>query len=292
MKLSVLIPTYRYDPRPLVKSLQAILPAEAEILVGDDCSPEDDTCTSDWLDALSHTAGVRLVRHSQNRGAAAMRNTLACEASGDYLLYLDSDGLPLRSSFIDTYLRLLPTDAILCGSICQSPSQLTPDVSLRYKYETAAERRFTAQRRNKNPYQHFRTFNFVIPRRLALQFPFDETVRLSGYEDTLAGRRFEEAGVRILHIENPFLNIGLEKNDVFLQKTERQLRTLHEKARELQGYSSLLSAYGVLRRLHLAGAMKALHTWLQKFERRNLLSSQPSIWVFQLYKLGYYASLQ
>ena len=89
-----------------------------------------------------------------------------------------------------------------------------------------------------------------------------------------------------------FVDIGLEKNDVFLQKTERQLRTLHEKARELQGYSSLLSAYGVLRRLHLAGAMKALHTWLQKFERRNLLSPQPSIWVFQLYKLGYYASIQ
>ena len=38
--------------------------------------------------------------------------------------------------------------------------------------------------------------------------------------------------------------------------------------------------------------MKALHAWFQKYERRNLLSPQPSIWVFQLYKLGYYASIQ
>jgi len=289
MKLSILIPTYRYDPRPLVRSLCGMLPGETEILVGDDHSatPEAEAYLAD----LGRWEHVRVVRQEENRGAAAMRNLLAREAQGEYLLFLDSDALPLHSSFLREYLSLLPTDEVICGSICHEATLPSPDVTLRWTYEKRAERRFTAKRRNRRPYQNFRTFNFLVPRPTMLACPFDETVRLSGYEDTLAGRTLMARGIRIRHIENPLLNMGLEDNETFLRKTERQLRTLYEKRLELQDFSSLLGLYRWFRLTGTAPLLRLLHRCFSAAERRNLLSTKPHIWVFQLYKLGYYATL-
>ena len=214
-----------------------------------------------------------------------------CSAQGEYLLFLDSAALPLHSSFLREYLSLLPTDEVICGSICHEATLPSPDVTLRWTYEKRAERRFTAKRRNRRPYQNFRTFNFLVPRPTMLACPFDETVRLSGYEDTLAGRTLMARGIRIRHIENPLLNMGLEDNETFLRKTERQLRTLYEKRLELQDFSSLLGLYRWFRLTGTAPLLRLLHRCFSAAERRNLLSTKPHIWVFQLYKLGYYATL-
>ncbi|MCR4921383.1 MAG: glycosyltransferase [Bacteroidaceae bacterium] len=290
MKLSILIPCYCYDPRPLVRALCRLMTDDEEIIVGDDCTPSDQS--ESYLSDLAQWERVRVVRQQENRGAAAMRNRLAREATGEYLLFLDCDALPLRSSFLAEYLKQLPTDEVLCGSICHAATLPDASVSLRWTYEKRAERRFTAKERNKHPYQNFRTFNFLIPRETMLRCPFDETVRLSGYEDTLAGKAFRASGIRIRHIENPLLNMGLEDNETFLRKTERQLRTLHEKRGELRGFSSLLAAYRCVECMGLAGCLRFLHRRLAEAERRNLLSLRPRIWVFQLYKLGYYATIK
>ncbi len=290
MKLSVLLPSYRYDCRPLVRALLPMMPAEGEIIVGDDCSatPESDI----YLAEMEGWSGVRVLRKSKNGGSAAMRNTLAREAQGEYLLYLDCDGIPADDTFLSTYLQLLPTEEIICGSVRNVETLPSPDVKLRYVYERHAERRFTAEERNRHPYQNFRTFNFLVPREIMLRCPFDETVSLSGYEDTLAGRALCQAGIPIRHIENALLNVGLEENHAYLKKVERQLGTLHEKRHLLTGYSSLLDFYTRLDRAHLSGAVRLFHRTFASCERRNLLSSHPSVWVLQLYKLGTYASLR
>ena len=289
MKLSVLIPCYCYDPCPLVRALCRMLPEDAEIVVGDDCTPGGEA--EPYLKDLAQWERVRVVRQEENRGAAAMRNRLAREAEGEYLLYLDSDALPLHSNFLAEYMKLLPTDEVVCGSICHAVTLPDASVTLRWTYEKQAEKRFTASARNKRPYQNFRTFNFLIRRETMLGCPFDETVRLSGYEDTLAGKAFRARGIRIRHIENPLLNMGLEDNETYLRKTERQLHTLYEKRRELGNYSSLLRAYRWAERLGLAGCLRFIHRRVGEAERRNLLSKKPRIWVFQLYKLGYYATI-
>ena len=289
MKLSVLLPSYRYDCRPLVRALLPMLPAESEILVGDDHSatPESDA----YLTEMEGWTGVRVLRKKRNEGSAAMRNTLAREARGEYLLYLDCDGMPLSPDFLSVYLSMLPTDDILCGSVRNAEVLPSPDVRLRWTYERQAERRFTAERRNRRPYQNFRTFNFLVPRSIMLRCPFDETVRLSGYEDTLAGRSLCEAGIRIRHIENPLLNVGLEANETYLAKVERQLATLLEKRQLLSGYSTLLGFYERLERFGLSAPLRLFHRLLAPAERHNLLSSHPRMWVFQLYKLGTFATL-
>jgi len=63
-------------------------PADAfEVIVVDDAS---DDGTAD----VARDAGVRLVQHERNRGAAAARNTGAAAAAGELLLFLDSDVVP------------------------------------------------------------------------------------------------------------------------------------------------------------------------------------------------------
>jgi glycosyltransferase involved in cell wall biosynthesis len=54
----------------------------------------DDGSTEDIRQALSDVDGpIRIVRHNQNKGHAAARNTGIREAQGDYIAFLDSDDL-------------------------------------------------------------------------------------------------------------------------------------------------------------------------------------------------------
>ncbi|MBR9846818.1 MAG: glycosyltransferase family 2 protein, partial [Algicola sp.] len=54
----------------------------------------DDGSTEDIRQALSDINGpIKIVRHEQNKGHAAARNTGIREAQGDYVAFLDSDDL-------------------------------------------------------------------------------------------------------------------------------------------------------------------------------------------------------
>jgi glycosyltransferase involved in cell wall biosynthesis len=63
-------------------------PSESfEVIVVDDASPDRTAQTAE-------AAGVRVLRHDTNRGAAAARNTGAAAARGGILLFVDSDVIP------------------------------------------------------------------------------------------------------------------------------------------------------------------------------------------------------
>ena len=81
MKLSILIPTYNYDCSHLVLQLLEQQPKEAEIIIGDDCSTKP----------IKEISGCRIFRPEHNLGRAAIRNALAREAKGEWLLFIDAD---------------------------------------------------------------------------------------------------------------------------------------------------------------------------------------------------------
>jgi hypothetical protein len=161
---------------------------------------------------------------------------------------------------------------------------------LRYFYEKHAAVRFTAVERNKHPYQAFRTFNFMVRRDVMLAFPFDERMVRYGHEDTLFGKRLQTENISILHIENPLVNADVETNDVFLRKTEIALESLSDHSDLLMGYSPMLKVYKWLKRLRVVGLVGAIHTKLSPVFRRNLLGKNPSVYIYGLYKLGYFCS--
>jgi len=86
MRVSIVVPVYD-NASGLEECLRALVPSagpEVEIIVVDDAS-EDDTST------VASRFGVRRLRLDRNSGAGAARNHGARSASGEVLLFVDSD---------------------------------------------------------------------------------------------------------------------------------------------------------------------------------------------------------
>ncbi|MBR4844858.1 MAG: glycosyltransferase family 2 protein, partial [Bacteroidaceae bacterium] len=228
--ISILIPTYNYTAYPLASALaqQArSMDTLCEIIIADDASTSDARKRQNRaIASLPHCTYLEL---ENNIGRASIRNLLADKAKGEWLLFLDCDGLPLDNHFLTRYRQAItgsPQADIICGGIIHPQNLPSHDKSLRYFYEKKAEKHHTVAIRNERPYACFRTFNFMIRRSCFQQVRFDESFRHYGYEDVLFGIQLQERGFHILHIDNPLENQDIEPNDVFLKKTEEALRTL------------------------------------------------------------------
>ncbi|OYR38137.1 hypothetical protein DJ82_12745 [Halorubrum sp. Ib24] len=95
--VSVVLPTYgrpEYFEEAVGSVASQTYPA-VELIVVDDCSPEPVAPLLDEVD----TAGVdvTLVRHEENRGACAARNTGIDEAGGEYVGFIDDDDVWLET---------------------------------------------------------------------------------------------------------------------------------------------------------------------------------------------------
>ena len=91
-------------------------------------------CSTDGGDRLSPpgwprgTRQIRLLRHAQNSGLSAARNTMLDAARGDYIWFLDSDDLLLPGSVRELQAcleRFQTPDLVLCDSrTVREPFQL------------------------------------------------------------------------------------------------------------------------------------------------------------------------
>ena len=292
MKLSVLIPTYNDDCCRLVHQLQLQLPQDGEIIVGDDCSTDKDLTQKNK--AATTLSGCRFFQAEHNLGRAAIRNALAREAKGEWLLFIDADAEVRSPSFIADYMAATEerTALVVCGGTGNLALCPRPEARLRYDYEVAAEKRFTVEFRNRFPYAQFTTFNFLVRRDLFLSIGFDEHCKTYGHEDTLFGLELKQRGIAIKHIDNKLTHLGLEDADVYLAKTETALRSLASmdvRQREHVRVSALALR---LKRWHLLGMVCVLFQVCKPLLRANLLGKHPSQKLFAFYKIGAYAQLE
>ena len=285
MELSILIPTYNDECYQLVSSLQQQAAATAmsyEIVVADDGSDNEQVIAANRaINSLPH---CRLIECHENRGRAVIRNVLVQQAQYSYLLFIDSDMKVCRPDFILRYMEA--SGDVVCGGLVIGN---VTNSNLRSIYEQSKEHEHTLQMRRQRPYQDFHTANFMVRHALMLRFPFDERFRYYGYEDVLLGKRLQQAGIVIKHIDNPLSFEIYETNEAFLNKTEEGLRTLHQFQDELQGYSRLLEF--TERHPLLARMIGCWHRIAGKWERRQLSGSTPNLLLFSLYRLGYFLQL-
>jgi hypothetical protein len=150
---------------------------------------------------------------------------------------------------------------------------------------------FTAERRNQHPYANLRTFNFLMPRELALTHPFDESITLYGYEDTLLGGMFEKEGIKVVHIDNPLINADIEENLRFLKKMEESMHSLYQLKDKMRHHSRLLTSYEKIRRLKLDTLLRFVFPLLRPMLTWHLTGKQPTVIALQFYKLAYYCTL-
>ena len=120
---------------------------------------------------------------------------------------------------------------------------------------------------------------------------FKKEIKQYGYEDALFGKELERRGIPVAHIENRLLHNGLESNTIFLEKTMQALGTLAS-IEPLIGSTPLLSTAAKLRKWHVAGIYLLLWRALRRPITRNLLGKRPSLFLFNLHKLGCYLAIK
>ena len=291
MQLSILIPTHDYNAYPLVYSLHEQaekLGIDYEIILVEDGSHDTVTMIANLkVKDMSHCKYVR----QEGIGQAQTRNRMAEMAKGEWLLFMDSDAKVYRNDFIRKYIDSIGKAEVVIGGICTPDLHLNPEVSLRYKYETEADKHRSAEERNRNPYGQFTAFNMLIRKETFMKVRFDNDCHEYGYEDALFGMELKARGISVLHIDNPLLHMGIDKNDVFLRKTETSLRTLKSLRSKMNGGSKVDRTYMRLQSFHLLWMVRLFHHCFSPLIRKNLLSSNPSLFWFNVYKLGYYSCL-
>ena len=128
-----------------------------------------------------------------------------------------------------------------------------------------------------------------------IRFPFDQTLRKYGYEDLLFFTVLKSNGIYISHIENPIFHLNFEKSTVFLSNTKSALENLaflHSSLQISKHQSKVIAAFEFLKKLKLISLFHFIFRKSEPKIERNLLSEKPSLFLFDIYKLGYYCSLK
>lgn len=98
--------------------------------------------------------------------------------------------------------------------------------------------------------------------------------------------------ISICHIDNPLIHLGIDTNLEFLNKTETALKTLHSLDDEIKEHVLIAHTAEQLRKIHLLVFCNRLFPVFRPLLRRNLLGPHPSLFLFKLYKLGFYAHIK
>lgn len=293
--ISILIPTYNYTVFPLVENLHSQCENADliyEILVLDDASTDKNT--SEENSKINELTNSNFEILQKNIGRSKIRNLLAEKAKYDWLLFLDADTFPSSSEFIINYIKSINSEnAIVYGGI-NYPENTSEAFSLRHTYGTERES-LSLRERLKNPYRSFITMGFAIKKDIFQSIKFNENLRGYGYEDSVFAYELQKKKMPLLHIDNAVIHLNLESTDDFIKKSELALQNLLDfyKTGAIDDETvKILSIYLKIKNLGLLFSIRLFFSLSKKSILENLKSSKPSLFLFDLYRLGYLSTLK
>jgi glycosyltransferase involved in cell wall biosynthesis len=291
--ISILIPTYNYDVFPLVKVLHEQakkLLIDFEINVYDDCSPQP-VGANENINGLAH-ASYQILK--KNIGRSAIRNLLAQHAKYANLLFLDADTMIIKDDFLENYLTALHSDTeIIYGGIIYQADPPPKEQILRWHYGQEREA-LPVLERKKQPHLRFLTLNFLIKKSVFSKLRFNEEIPNLRHEDTLFALDAKKKNIKVDHIDNSVIHLGIESSKIFLEKSRESVESL--KAFVDQGLinaddTALSKKAEKIKKQNLAAAITIFYKSSRRAMEKNLLSANPSLFVFDIYRLGYYLTL-
>lgn len=293
--ISVCIPVYNFDVTDLVNALLLQLEGTSEIILVDDASTEK----FQQINRTLASSKVKLIELEKNVGRAKIRNLFLEYAHNPYLIFLDCDAKIISTNYLLNYRTLLNKNIqVICGGSIYSEKLPSSQQVLRWKYGRLRESK-PAKVRSLSSYSSFMTSNFMIKKTLFEEIQFDERIVLYGHEDTLFGIDLEENNISIKHIDNPVQNDDVDSNDVFIKKTElalmslTQIHSFYSGKERLEKHISLIRVASKIRRMKVDWLFSFFFFLFGGALKKHLLHSKnPSLNIFNLYKLGYYLSLK
>lgn len=292
--LSILIPTHNFSIFQLVKNIhQQCIDASIafEIICLDDNSTSHFQFENRKITEFSHCI---YFENEINYGRTKTRQILAEKAKFDWILFLDADVIPENETFIEEYIaHLSNSNSVVLGGYKYEKKQPESSKILRYKYGIEREEK-SAESRAKKPYQYVFSGNMLIKKKLFLELNYTEKEKFYGMDIYFAYQLFCKK-IPILHIDNAIFHHGLETNEVFFEKSLRSVESrkqfLEDKA-EIEQLNPLLAHYKKIKKYQLIPLAKFAFECSEKFLKRNILSKNPTLFFFDLYRLGYICCLK
>jgi glycosyltransferase involved in cell wall biosynthesis len=291
--LSIVLPVYNYNVYPLVLELyKQCLESKIvfEILCQDDASNIINTKNQQ----VNRIENCNFLINSSNLGRGKNINFLAEKAKFEWLLIMDCDTFPTENNYIQKYIsQINKAEKVVFGGIEYQKEKPANDQLLRWFYGNARES-LSVEKRNTNPNGNALTSNILIQKQLFISNKFDESITKYGYEDLVFLSDLKKKGILVKHIDNTTYHLGLETSQQFLDKTKtalENLKSITENTSLDSSESKILRVSIVLKRLYIASLISFIFKKTERIMERNLLSIKPSLFVFDLYKLGYYCSI-
>ncbi len=297
--LSICIPIYNYDVRPLVNALHKQAKAEAltvEILLVDDASEAN---FRELNSKLKDLPDIDYIELKENIGRSKIRNVLHKRARYSWLLFLDCDTEVQESNYLHRYIPFLKKEEhiLVYGGRSYHPQPKDDQTLLHWHFGRHREAK-SARIRSKMPYQSFMSNNFLIHKCVLDKVPFNETLKGYGHEDTLLGHELKKHAIPLIHIDNPLIHAGLETAGEFLSKTDEGLRnllTINKLLNEDKDFIrsiKVLRYYIFLKKIFLRKPFAFVFMPFEKPIKNNLLGRNPKLWLLDLYKLGKLCRMQ
>ena len=236
----------------------------------------------------SHNA-VKYLILKKNIGRSKIRNLFLENANYENLLFIDCDCSIQSENFLEKYFEQLDNPVVYGGRKHHDNPPKNKNKKLRWLYGIKREDQ-NLNYRVKNPYHCFRSNNFLIKRAILSQIRFNEKIETYGHEDTLLSLELKENKIAIFQINNPVFHEGIEDSSIFLEKTKSAIKNLVFLEKNILNTSSikLIKAYHLINKLKLTWLIFPLSKPISNILERQLLSSRPSLKIFDLYKLIYF----
>ena len=289
--LSILIPTFNHLTTNLVKDLQLqCLESKIifEIIIYDDASTDRKVLLEN--SKLNKLSNVYYKRNKINIGRSAIRNKLAAISKYKWLLFIDADVIPKTKNFVKKYLDSINDNCeVISGGIAYTKKPKKKEQILRWKYGKKREY-MSIIYRNNNPYLSLLSSNFLIKRKIILKNPFNEKISKIANEDSIFSYDLKSKKIHITHIDNQVLHENLENSTIFLEKTlgfAKSSLIFAESNLIDKNYMKIIRTYFILKKFKIAPFLKYIHYYLGDYFKRHLSSKNPSLFIFDFYRLSY-----
>ena len=288
--LSILIPTYNYNVFPLVWELQGQCNQcgiNYEIIVLDDSS----SIFFSENNLINDLANSRYLVNPTNLGRASNINKLVEISKFEYVLILEADAFPSKKNYIQLYIDSLQQNPkAVFGGVIYSKNKPSKKSLLRWVYGKSRESK-TLKQRLKNPNDIVFSWNLLLNKKIFSENFFDSSIKTYGFEDLVFLKKLKQKKVAIEQIENTLIHQNEEESNIFIEKSKNAVLNLIElyQKKILSGNdSSLLNSFEFVKKLHLTRPVAQLFMQFEVEMIKNLLSKRPSLFIFDLYRLGYF----